>query len=111
MYTFESHRSAFVIILICCLLSQTFGQSCNTDQNPYCAGNSQFEQLCCPYPAVCYWADRYGAAGCCQPGSICTGQGNGVTITATAIPVTAPPTTQTLTTQTVATQITATQTV
>ena len=26
--------------------------SCNTDQNPYCAGNSEFEALCCPYPSV-----------------------------------------------------------
>ena len=102
-----SRESAFILLLISFLTSQARAQ-CNTNQNPYCAGNSKFEQLCCPYPAVCYWSDRYGGVGCCQPGSICTGQGNGVTITPTLIPGTAPPTTQTLTTETVATQTAAT---
>ncbi|ETN41948.1 uncharacterized protein HMPREF1541_03887, partial [Cyphellophora europaea CBS 101466] len=44
---------------------------CNTDQNPYCRGNDQFEAICCPYPNVCYWADRQGTPGCCAAGSVC----------------------------------------
>ena len=44
---------------------------CNTDQNPYCAGNDQFEQLCCPYPNVCYWQNRNGDPGCCPAGQAC----------------------------------------
>jgi hypothetical protein len=73
-------RSALVLLLISFLVSQVRAQSCNTNQNPYCAGNSQFAQLCCPYPAVCYYADRYGAVACCQAGQIC--RGTGITITA-----------------------------
>jgi hypothetical protein len=73
-------RSAITLILLSLLSSQLHAQSCNTNQNPYCAGNSVFELLCCPYPAVCYYANRYGAVACCQAGSIC--QGTGVLITA-----------------------------
>ena len=50
---------------------------CNTDQNPYCAGNAQFEQLCCPYPNVCYWQNRNGDPGCCPAGQACNGGGGG----------------------------------
>lgn len=50
---------------------------CNTDQNPYCAGNDQFEQLCCPYPNVCYWQNRNGDPGCCPAGQACIDGGGG----------------------------------
>merc|ERR1712000_480717 len=49
------------------------GNSCGTDQNPYCAGNSVLEQLCCPYPNVCYWQNRNGDPGCCPAGQWCDG--------------------------------------
>lgn len=44
---------------------------CNTDQNPYCRGNDDFEAICCTYPNVCYWADREGTPACCPAGSVC----------------------------------------
>ena len=90
-----SGRSALILIVASLLTSQVLSQ-CNTNQNPYCAGQSKFEQLCCPYPAVCYWTDRSGTPGCCQPGQVCVGNGNGVTITPTLLPVTPPATTQTV---------------
>lgn len=46
---------------------------CETDQNPYCAGNAIFEQICCTYPDVCYWANRDGQPGCCPHGQVCDG--------------------------------------
>ncbi|EXJ55105.1 hypothetical protein A1O7_08030 [Cladophialophora yegresii CBS 114405] len=56
------------------LVIQSLSQnSCGTDQNPYCAGNSIFEQLCCPYPNVCYWQNRDGTPGCCPAGQVCDG--------------------------------------
>lgn len=45
---------------------------CGTNQNPYCAGNSILEQLCCPYPNVCYW-ERNGNGACCPAGQWCDG--------------------------------------
>lgn len=45
---------------------------CGTNQNPYCAGNSILEQLCCPYPNVCYW-QRNGNGACCPAGQWCDG--------------------------------------
>jgi hypothetical protein len=89
----QNRRSALILILVSFLTSQVLAQ-CNTDQNPYCAGNSKFEQLCCPYPAVCYYANRYGGVGCCQPGQKC--YGNGVTIAPTLILVSTPAITQTV---------------
>jgi hypothetical protein len=89
----QSLRSALTLILVSFLTSQVLAQ-CNTDQNPYCAGNSKFEQLCCSYPAVCYYSDRYGGVACCQPGQKC--YGNGVTITPTLIPVSTLATMQTI---------------
>ena len=80
----QNRRSALILILVSFLTSQVLAQ-CNTNQNPHCAGNSKFEQLCCPYPAVCYYSNRYGGVGCCQPGQKC--YGNGITITPTLIPV------------------------
>src|SRR5271154_195292 len=89
----QNRRSALILILVSFLTSQVLAQ-CNTNQNPYCAGNSKFEQLCCPYPAVCYYSNRYGGVGCCQPGQKC--YGNGITITPTLIPVSTPQTIQTV---------------
>ncbi|EXJ93738.1 hypothetical protein A1O1_02131, partial [Capronia coronata CBS 617.96] len=67
--------------------------NCGTNQNPYCAGNSVFEQLCCPYPDVCYWQNRDGAPGCCPQGQVCNGQ-------AYNPPTTVHPTTITITSST-----------
>jgi hypothetical protein len=89
----QNRRSALILILVSFLTSQVFAQ-CNTNQNPYCAGNSKFEQLCCPYPAVCYYSDRYGGVGCCQPGQKCYGVG--ITITPTLILASTPAITQTV---------------
>jgi len=50
----------------------TVHAQCNTNQNPYCAGNAQFEQLCCNVGSVCYWSNRNGAAACCQAGTDCS---------------------------------------
>lgn len=47
--------------------------NCNTGQNPYCAGNAQFEQLCCNPGSICYWSNQNGAAACCQAGTDCSG--------------------------------------
>ena len=70
---------------------------CNTDQNPYCRGNDQLEQLCCPYPNVCYWQNRNGDPGCCAAGQVCIDQGGGAV---TPLPAPAPaPVYSTLTTQ------------
>lgn len=52
----------------------SYAQSpCGTDQNPYCAGNDLFEQICCSYPNVCYWANRDGQPACCPYGQVCDG--------------------------------------
>jgi hypothetical protein len=88
MSSLYGRRSALKLLLVAVLTPQVLAQSCNTDQNPYCAGNSHFEQLCCPYPAVCYYANRYGAVGCCQPGQICTG--TDVTLNPGTAPATTP---------------------
>jgi hypothetical protein len=62
---------------------QVLAQSlrCNTNQNPYCAGNDDFESLCCPSPNVCYWADRQGTPACCPYGQVCLDR-DGFTVTA-----------------------------
>ena len=72
-----SHRSVPCILLA--LIPLAVAQ-CLTDQNPYCAGNAEFEKLCCTYPDVCYWADRQGTPGCCPAGEFCRDQ-NGFTVT------------------------------
>lgn len=51
--------------------------TCNTAQNPSCAGVAQFEALCCPAPSVCYWANRDGAAACCPAGQNCNAAATG----------------------------------
>ncbi|KIY01957.1 uncharacterized protein Z520_02095 [Fonsecaea multimorphosa CBS 102226] len=65
-----------VIVILISVLELPFAvaqNSCGTDQNPYCAGDSTFEQLCCPYPDVCYWQNRNGDPGCCPAGQVCDG--------------------------------------
>ena len=61
--------TAFVALISHCVCQN----SCGTDQNPYCKGNSVFEQICCPYPNVCYWQNRDGTPGCCPAGQVCDG--------------------------------------
>lgn len=69
------HTRATLICLVHLLLASLTLSQCNTNQNPYCAGNSQFEQLCCPSPNICYWSNRNGDPACCQAGSDCRGSG------------------------------------
>ncbi|KIW81741.1 hypothetical protein Z517_04767 [Fonsecaea pedrosoi CBS 271.37] len=66
---------AATVALLCLLgLPAAVAQnSCGTDQNPYCAGDSTFEQICCAYPNVCYWQNRNGEPGCCPAGQVCDG--------------------------------------
>ncbi|RMZ88484.1 hypothetical protein DV736_g4287, partial [Chaetothyriales sp. CBS 134916] len=66
-------------LVLCFYVSLVLSQGCNTDQNPYCKGNKQFEQLCCPYPSVCYWADRAGTPACCPAGQSCQAAGGVIT--------------------------------
>lgn len=81
---------------------------CGTNQNPYCAGNSQFEAICCPYPNVCYWEDRLGQPACCPAGQSCASAGgSGPPIlspqptTITSMPPTTSQTTTSLSTTTI----------
>lgn len=67
-----SRRLPSILLTLLLTLSTTSAQ-CNTDQNPYCKGNSKLESLCCPYPNVCYWADRQGTPACCPAGQSCQG--------------------------------------
>jgi len=75
------------LLVPCLLLAWCFhivdGQNCNTNLNPYCA-NEVFQQLCCPYPNRCFYANRYGAVGCCPYGQDCQGSSNPPPITVTA---------------------------
>lgn len=76
------------------LLLATVSAQCRTDENPYCAGNDDFEAICCTYPNVCYWADRQGTPACCPAGQVCIDR-NGFQITpqsqyTTAVPAPAP---------------------
>lgn len=69
--------------------SLSWAQSpCGTDQNPYCAGNALFEQLCCTYPNVCYWANRDGQPACCPYGQVCDGTAPYSTRTTIITPIT-----------------------
>ncbi|KPI38514.1 uncharacterized protein AB675_4174 [Cyphellophora attinorum] len=82
---------SFTAVAVLVLSSRVYAQ-CNTDQNPYCAGNNQFEQLCCPYPNVCYWADRQGTPACCPAGTVCHDY-EGITVKPQPIYTTIKPTT------------------
>lgn len=69
------HTRAILLCLVQLLFTHLARSQCNTDQNPYCRGNSQFEQLCCTYPNVCYWSDRSGTPACCPAGTDCSSDG------------------------------------
>ena len=68
------------------------GNSCGTDQNPSCKGNSVLEAICCPYPNVCYWQNN-GSPGCCAYGQSCDGSSPNTTPTTTTTCTTTPTTT------------------
>jgi len=69
-----SPLSLVPLTILAYLFSISGAQSpCGTDQNPYCAGNDLFEQICCSYPNVCYWANRDGQPACCPYGQVCDG--------------------------------------
>jgi len=64
----------FLLVLLSILVVPSFASSpCGTDQNPSCAGNDIFEQICCPAPNICYWQDRDGSPACCPAGQVCDG--------------------------------------
>lgn len=81
---------SLLFLLINLLTCSTYAQSCNTNQNPYCRGNAQFEQICCPPGNICYWSNRNGDPACCQAGTDCRGDGGPgpVVITSTPNPTT-----------------------
>lgn len=89
-HSLTSSFLAVLVLLTSLLTCLTCAQSCNTDQNPYCRGNSQFEQICCPPGNICYWSNRNGDPACCQAGSDCRGDGGPgpVVITSTPNPTT-----------------------
>jgi hypothetical protein len=65
-------RYSLLVFLV--LLLSTFSaaqENCNTQANPYCAGDSRFANICCPQPSVCYFRDRLGTPACCGAGQIC----------------------------------------
>lgn len=75
-----------LLSFIALLLARLTTAQCNTNQNPYCAGQPQFERLCCQYPAVCYWSNRNGDPACCAAGQDCRADGGpGTTV---VLPVT-----------------------
>jgi hypothetical protein len=49
----------------------TAQDNCNTQANPFCAGDARFANICCPSPSVCYFRDRLGTPSCCGAGQIC----------------------------------------
>ncbi len=65
-------RIAFLTLLIYLLPGFSAAQNnCNTQANPYCAGDSRFANVCCPFPSVCYYKDRLGTPSCCGAGQTC----------------------------------------
>lgn len=92
-----SHRVSGLLGLILLVCAPITTAQCLTNQNPYCAGNADFEKICCTYPNVCYWADRQGTPACCPAGQVCIDRG-GITIapqpivTITPTPTTVQPT-------------------
>jgi hypothetical protein len=74
-----SSQSAIALITVLSLVpSYVLSQACAaTSQNPRC--DPSFSNLiCCPYPNVCYWADRQKTPGCCPQGQVCGVGGGGV---------------------------------
>jgi hypothetical protein len=69
---------AYSLLVCSVLLLSSFSaaqQNCNTQANPYCAGDSRFANICCPQPSVCYFKDRLGTPACCAAGQICLNNG------------------------------------
>lgn len=77
-----SHSFSSLFLLL--LTSFTSAQQCDTADNPYCRGNDKFNQICCNWPNVCYWADRQGTPACCPAGQVCHNY-QGVIVTAQPI--------------------------
>jgi hypothetical protein len=74
-----SSQSAIALITVLSLVpSYVLSQACAaTSQNPRC--DPSFSNLiCCPYPNICYWADRQKTPGCCPQGQVCGVGGGGV---------------------------------
>lgn len=86
--------SSLIVVVLTLLLDwitpAVGGNSCGTDQNPYCKGNSALEQLCCPFPNVCYWQNGNGQPACCPAGQNCDGNYPYFTPTPTTTWVTTP---------------------
>jgi hypothetical protein len=63
-------------LLSCCLLfiPSIAQDNCNTQGNPYCAGDGRFAGICCPSPSVCYFKDRLMTPACCEAGQVCINQ-------------------------------------
>lgn len=62
------------MLLVLVLLLSAFSSAqtnCNTQANPYCAGDLRFANIICPCPNVCYFSDRLGTPSCCGAGQIC----------------------------------------
>lgn len=83
-----AQRLLTLLLLTCLLTQSTFGQSCNTNLNKSCAGNAQFEAICCPPGNICYWSSRKGDPACCVGGTDCRGDGGPGPITTTIITTT-----------------------
>lgn len=62
-------------------------QSCNTQNNPTCGKDKRFDALCCPYPNICYWANRQQQAACCPAGQTCLTGGSAGEPVSTITPV------------------------
>lgn len=74
-----SAHSRFFLLVICIYFLSGFSapqEGCNTQANPYCAGDPRFANICCPSPSVCYFQDRLGTPGCCAAGTFCSTAGN-----------------------------------
>jgi len=80
--------SAILRCLLLLFFTITIHAQCNTDQNPSCAGNSQFETLCCSPGSVCYWSNRNGDPACCAAGTDCRGDGGPAPIQVTQVQAT-----------------------
>lgn len=84
------HYRCSLLVFVVLLLS-TFSaaqENCNTQANPYCAGDARFANICCPSPSACYFRDRLGTPACCSAGQICinNGQSNPPPAIATVAP-------------------------
>ena len=75
-----------ILFFLLALSSPAFSQ-CNTSDNPTCGKDKRFDALCCPYPNICYWADRQQNAACCPAGQTCLTGGQGGEPVSTITPV------------------------